>query len=1290
MDSNNWVPNQGTEATADTVDWRTQLQPDQRQRIVNKIMDTLRKHLPVSGSEGLLELRKIAQRFEDKIYTAATSQSDYLRKISMKMLTMENKSQNTMANNMLSNEGGPSNNLPDQGQQHPNPLPNQHQPRQQLLSHNIQNNVAPQPNLSSVSTLPQIPSQNISQNSNTQQPGQNSVSNSIGQNSNVQSMFPGSQRQMSGRPQVVPQQQQQQSQNQQQTLYQQQLLKHKLSQMQQQQQQQNLLQPNQLLSSQQSVIPTSSAMQPSMVQSSLSSLPQNQQSNNVQQSTQSRLQQHSQIIRQQQQNSIVNQQQTPMIQQQHQQLAGPQSNATNGQHAQMLGQQNNVGDVQKSQRLHPQQNNLMNLQQRQQQQQLMNHQNNLTNIHQQPGNNVQGLQQQQQFGTESGNQGIQTSHHSAQMLQQPKVSMQQQLQHNPSKLLPSQSQQSQTQASQQQLMSQIHNQPAQMQQQLGLQQQQNPLQRDMQQKLQASGSLLQQQSVLDQQKQLYQSQRALPETSTTSVDSTTQTAQPNGVDWQEEIYQKLQTMKETYLPEINEIYQKISMKVHQFDSIPQQPKSDQIEKLKGYKTMFERMISILQIPKSSIQYGVKEKLGSYEKQIAAAINQFRPRKAMSSLQPGQLPATHMALMPQSQSQVTSVQSHENQMNSQMQPTNLQGSTSVQQNNIASLQNNSMSSLSTTQQNMLNTIQPSNNLDSGQGNSVNSLQQVPVSSLQQNTVNTQHTNINSLPSQGGVNVIQPNLNTHQPGSNMLQQQQLKHQQEQKMLQNQQFKQQYQQRQMMQRQQQQLHQPAKQQMSAQPQTHQLPQINQMNDMNDVKIRQGLGVKSGVFQQHLTSGQNSTYSHQQMKQGSPFQVSSPQLFQAASPQIPHNSSPQVDQQTHLLSLTKVGTPLQSSNSPFGVPTPSPPMAPSPMLVDSEKPIPGVSSSNAANVGQNAAAPAQSLAIGTPGISASPLLAEFSGPDGTFCNALGAPSGKSTADHPIDRLIRAVQSMSTETLTAAVSDISSVVSMSDRISGSAPGNGSRAAVGEDLVSMTNCRLQARSFITQDGGTTNGIRKFKRHIRGKTLDVGSSAGSMNDNLKQLSASEASQQESTATSNVKKPKAEVNHALLEELQQINRRLIDTIVDISTEDVDSTAAAAAAAEWVHGTIVKCSFIPVSLSPSLKSQYVSLQSPIQPLRLLVPPNYPNCSPIFIDKFPVESRKGNEDLSEKAKVKFSMSLRNLSQPMSLKDIAMTWDASVRGVISEYAQQFGGGTFSAKYGDWQEFTSWEDLLAA
>ena len=52
-------------------------------------METLKRHLPVSGQEGLHELGKIAIRFEEKIYIAATSQSDYLRKLSLKMLTME-------------------------------------------------------------------------------------------------------------------------------------------------------------------------------------------------------------------------------------------------------------------------------------------------------------------------------------------------------------------------------------------------------------------------------------------------------------------------------------------------------------------------------------------------------------------------------------------------------------------------------------------------------------------------------------------------------------------------------------------------------------------------------------------------------------------------------------------------------------------------------------------------------------------------------------------------------------------------------------------------------------------------------------------------------------------------------------------------------------------------------------------------------------------------------------------------------------------------------------------------
>ena len=78
-------------------------------------METFKRCLPVSGQEGLHELRKIAIKFEEKIYTAATSQSDYLRQISLKMLTMETKSQNPIGNALPSNSAGNSNKSSDAG-----------------------------------------------------------------------------------------------------------------------------------------------------------------------------------------------------------------------------------------------------------------------------------------------------------------------------------------------------------------------------------------------------------------------------------------------------------------------------------------------------------------------------------------------------------------------------------------------------------------------------------------------------------------------------------------------------------------------------------------------------------------------------------------------------------------------------------------------------------------------------------------------------------------------------------------------------------------------------------------------------------------------------------------------------------------------------------------------------------------------------------------------------------------------------------------------------------------------
>lgn len=71
-----------------------------------------------------------------------------------------------------------------------------------------------------------------------------------------------------------------------------------------------------------------------------------------------------------------------------------------------------------------------------------------------------------------------------------------------------------------------------------------------------------------------------------------------------------------------------------------------------------------------------------------------------------------------------------------------------------------------------------------------------------------------------------------------------------------------------------------------------------------------------------------------------------------------------------------------------------------------------------------------------------------------------------------------------------------------------------------------------------------------------------------------------------------------------------------------------------------------------------------------------------------KENEDLSVKAKSRFSISLRSLSQPMSLGEIARTWDVCARTVISEHAQQSGGGSFSSKYGTWENcLTTWRSF---
>ncbi|KAM0046512.1 putative coactivator CBP, KIX domain superfamily, mediator complex subunit 15, KIX [Helianthus debilis subsp. tardiflorus] len=934
------------------VDWRTLLPPDSRRKLVDKIMDNLKKQPQFSGPEKLHELKDFALRFEEKYYTAATSQADYMRRISLKLMGIENRSANPMPNSL------PSNATCDSGSQGMQQLNNQgipvpshhhhhhhhHQAGKQILPQSIHNNVS---------------SSGIARSTATQ--------NSSLQNISV------SQRQIPA------------SQSSQHYLYQQQQQQHQIA-------KQKLLQQNNTTSVQphvQQQHQNYALMQPTMLQpSSLSTIKQNQQPHLSQQLA----------LRQQRQ---PQQQQQPRV-------FGQQNN--NLSNAQSIGQHNNFSAIQP------------------QQQQHLGHQKQPQSL------------------------GAQSTMHSSHLLQS-----------------------TQGQRSQMELQPQVIPQSAQFQHQL-----------NMNQRLPAS----------------FHQQRAMPEASSTSSDSTAQTGHPNSGDCQEEVYQKVKAMKDQYFQVLADLYPKI------LGRLQQQPNGDQAEKLKKFKHMLERCMKFLQLPKNNITPNHKEKLGALEREIVY-LTSSQMRKPGPTLQ------QRMNSLHQSQ-----MQPHENQMQS----VNLQHN-----NSLATLHHNSAS---TAQQNMMSMLQQ-----------------------------------------------------QQPSSNMLPHQQLK---------------QLHSRQM---QQQLMH---KQQLHFHPQTNHSMKlnVNQINDSNELKIKQQTEMKSESLKQL-----------------------------------------KLDQKNVLNSVTTSSTPLQPANLPFFVSSPSTP---------STSNLPG----DTDKINSSVSLLANDGNICTPGISASPLLAECTNPD---ANGAFVHSGKlTTIEQPLERLLKVVKSISPESLSASVRDIDSVVSMIDSTAGTAPGNGSRTAVGEDLVAMTKA-------------TTTGKRKMKRFMNNPMfINVVSSASSFNP-------LENSELESTATSTIKRPRVEMKkHPLLEEIREINQGLIDTVVDISQENAEP--------EVGKGTIVKCSYSAVALCPNLKSQYASMQmSPIQPLRLLVPANYPNCSPILLDEFPVEvSKEYEEDLSIKAKWRFNSCVRKLSNPMSLEMMTRTWDVCARAVILECVQQRGGGTFTSKYG------AWEDCLTA
>ncbi|XP_078181050.1 mediator of RNA polymerase II transcription subunit 15a-like [Carex rostrata] len=843
----------GVGPDSNTIDWRSQMQPDARQRVVNKMVETLKSHLPVLVPERLIELQKIAVRFEELIYSFSTSQPDYLKRIALKMLSIERKTQPGL---------NPS-------------LPNQNQidPGVGLLQ--VMNRTTAsrqhQPLLQGLPNIPQQ-SQPMIQNSTTCMQQTNNVID----------------------------------------------LQQQRLQMQKNQMQKNQLQPNQM--------------------------------------------QHNQMLNQQ---MILDQQQNLFL------ASGGANNIDNMQRKMKM--QRNAGQQQ-------QQHLLSELQSQQQQ-----------------------LPQQQQPS----------------MIQMP----QQWMQGFPSLL-----------------------------------QTQNGNAIDPQRQ--------QQQQFISQQ-QLQQQQRVVQNvaSSTASMDSAASTG--NQEDWQEEIYQRITYLKDTYFTDLREVHQKLSIKLSQLDSVvPPNARGEQIEKMKHYKMVLECMMAGLQLSKNSVQIGLKDKLSVYEEQIVSILQNHKKAPQQQPQAGAPSDQLHFPALQQSQPGLQSQEPPQQQQPQQMDNQNqLQQQLSIG----AMTQPNNLHMPNAMQQGMQNTLHSDQLQASGMG--FGSLQQGSMGPTMRSTMNPPQmvgsgAAISSSIMSHTVTIagMQTNMSFTQVLKPQQQQQEQQIQPQQHMVQTQQQTQQhYLQQRLMQKQ------------------KQMQQLSEPSDLADLKPKEGAaGMKPGsMFQQYYPGmGPRNGYYHSQLKSGYNPPISSPQNIHSSSPQISH-PSPQVDQQG-LIPPTqlKSGTPLQTSASPF-VPSPSPPVVPSPMIKDTElgaglmhnsatgqtgQPL----SANTAQTGQMGQPQAESLAVGTPGISANPMPAEFISPEAGQGTILSIQVPES--ETPIQKLARLMRTMPQSQLNAAVKDIASVVNMVDRIPGSALGNGSQAAIDDDLVVMTKCRLQAKNLAHPEGvGGTSG-----------------------------------------------------------------------------------------------------------------------------------------------------------------------------------------------------------------------------
>lgn len=418
---------------------------------------------------------------------------------------------------------------------------------------------------------------------------------------------------------------------------------------------------------------------------------------------------------------------------------------------------------------------------------------------------------------------------------------------------------------------------------------------------------------------------------------------------------------------------------------------EQLQKLTHYKNVLQRMMPYLIAPKGSLPKEFKQdKVEAFEKQIVSIMETFKRRKQPQQAQQQGNLGQQVQAVPQPQ-QASQILQPDNKPVQQQTPQMNSAPTEMQSNNAAStsfpfLQSN----VSSLQQAMGVATQPTP-LNSLANASANALHQGNIAAFGQNNVNPLQMNVPGMQQQQDQQFHQSRLLKDQEQSKQLQVRHLPQQQQQQL-------QKQQQAQLLQGQQAQL----------QPMT--------TETSGDSKMAKHVALMKQMFHPHQQVNQRTILQQLQQQQQ---QQKGPSLQAASSPQM--SPASQLSPQSELQNMTnpsllvpKVGTPLQASTPPYMM------ASPSPMLEDSEsKPltpaVPTVAPAASGLISHSAVATPSgpSAAIGTPGMSVSPLLGDYT-PSPQILNLQDrsqtylhgtAEDRQVVTEPPMKRLVRAVR---------------------------------------------------------------------------------------------------------------------------------------------------------------------------------------------------------------------------------------------------------------------------------------------